>query len=190
MKKSMLPPPHVETLEEAKETIRFLWEKVTELEDKLNQNSRNSSVPPSKDRVDQITNTSSLIRGSSGKKLGVQQGHKGHRRERHPHDERLLVERHSPKSHCHCGGLVIRNTHPYAVHPIFDLPETAYTVLEHQVYQGQSCQCSEKWEPIKRGNNESIFSPPHTNSQAIEFKGKLRLFGRGAIKSICYPRCL
>ena len=97
MKKSMFSPPRVETREEAKEIIRFFWDKVTELEDKLNQNSRNSSVPPSKDRMDQITNKSSLKRVFSGKKLGAQAGHKGYRQERHPNDKRLLVERHFKK---------------------------------------------------------------------------------------------
>ena len=144
----MLPPPKFESLEEAQEIIGFLWEKLSELEDRLNQNSQNSSVPPSKDRLGQASKKSSLARKSSGKKPGAQQGHKGHRRERHPNDDRLLVELHCPESHCHCGGRVISNSNPYLTHQVFDLPETAYTVLEHQVYQGQCCQCSEQHKAV------------------------------------------
>jgi transposase len=46
-KKTLPPAPDFDSPEEAKEIIQFLWNKLAELEDRLNQNSRNSSVPPS-----------------------------------------------------------------------------------------------------------------------------------------------
>ena len=42
--------PEVTDLEQAKEVIDFLWQRNIELEDKLNQSSNNSSVPPSKNK--------------------------------------------------------------------------------------------------------------------------------------------
>ncbi|MGR5488074.1 hypothetical protein [Vibrio alfacsensis] len=44
-KKTLPPPPDFDSPEEAKDIIHFLWIKLAELEDRLNQNSRNSSVP-------------------------------------------------------------------------------------------------------------------------------------------------
>ncbi len=46
-KKTLPPPPDFDSPEEAKDIISFLWNKLAELEDRLNQNSRNSSVPSS-----------------------------------------------------------------------------------------------------------------------------------------------
>ncbi|TKF64204.1 hypothetical protein FCV58_15125 [Vibrio sp. F13] len=42
-KKTLPPPPDFDSPEEAKDIIHFLWNKLAELEDRLNQNSRNSS---------------------------------------------------------------------------------------------------------------------------------------------------
>lgn len=41
-KKTLPPPPDFDSPEEAKDIIHFLWNKLAELEDRLNQNSRNS----------------------------------------------------------------------------------------------------------------------------------------------------
>ena len=46
-KKTLPSPPDFDSPEEAKDIIHFLWNKLAELEDRLNQNSRNSSVPSS-----------------------------------------------------------------------------------------------------------------------------------------------
>ncbi|WP_446728816.1 DUF6444 domain-containing protein [Photobacterium sp. SP02] len=55
----MLPVPNFDTPEQAREIISFLRNKIAELEDRLNQSSRNSSVPPSKDNfANKARNTS------------------------------------------------------------------------------------------------------------------------------------
>jgi hypothetical protein len=57
--------------------IKELTEKVIALESRLNQNSRNSSRPPSTDFfIKEKTNPKSL-RKKSGKKSGGQEGHSG-----------------------------------------------------------------------------------------------------------------
>ncbi|MCF1458089.1 MAG: DUF6444 domain-containing protein [Shewanella sp.] len=76
-KKDPLPSPQVNTLDEANEVINFLWDKVKELEDRLNQNSRNSSVPSSQQSLHNKASNTSPTREKSAKKPGAQPGHKG-----------------------------------------------------------------------------------------------------------------
>jgi hypothetical protein len=56
--------------------IKELTERVIALESRLNQNSRNSSKPPSTDFIKENPNPSSL-RKKSGKRPGGQEGHQG-----------------------------------------------------------------------------------------------------------------
>lgn len=70
-KKTLPPAPDFDSPEEAKEIIHYLWNKLAELEDRLNQNSRNSSVPPSKQPLHNKAKNTSPSRRKSTKKLGV-----------------------------------------------------------------------------------------------------------------------
>lgn len=56
--------------------IKELTQRLIALESRLNQNSRNSSKPPSTDFVKEKPNPRSL-RKKSGKKHGAQEGHSG-----------------------------------------------------------------------------------------------------------------
>ena len=73
-------------------------------EDKLNQSSNNSSVPPSKNKPQHQHQTK---KKKSDKPQGAQPGHKGSRRMLHPHNERMAFTMYKPASTCHCGGTVI-----------------------------------------------------------------------------------
>lgn len=115
------------TLEQANELIYKLLDRIAELEDRLKQNSGNSSRPPSSDGPD--VGASVRKRPGSGKKRGAQPGHKGHRRERHPCDARLNVIEHHPSTHCSCcGEPVLSHARPYRIHQVFELPEVSYLV--------------------------------------------------------------
>ena len=46
-KKQPTKPPVATNLDDANELIGALWDRLNDLEDRLNQNSRNSSRPPS-----------------------------------------------------------------------------------------------------------------------------------------------
>ena len=83
-------------------TIAILKARVHELEQQLNQNSSNSSKPPSSDGLAKPTAKS--LREKTGKKPGGQKGHKGHglKIEREP-DEVIIVE---PVSCTECGATV------------------------------------------------------------------------------------
>ncbi|EGQ8650944.1 IS66 family transposase [Vibrio cholerae] len=143
-KKTLPPPPDFDSPEEAKDIIHFLWNKLAELEDRLNQNSRNSSVPSSQQPLHNKAKNTSPNRKKSGKKQGAQPGHKGHRRLLHPVEDSASVEQYLPNKICHCGGCVIPNRKPYKRHQIFDLPDISYTLVEHQIFKGECAWCGDK----------------------------------------------
>jgi len=57
--------------------IKDLTERLTALESRLNQNSRNSSKPPSSDYFSKGKPNPKSLRKKSGKKPGGQEGHSG-----------------------------------------------------------------------------------------------------------------
>ena len=93
-KKLSIPAVNALTIEQAHELIHKLLDRITELEDRLNQHCGNSSKPPSSNGPGSTPPVRS--RPASGKKRGAQPGHKGQRRMRHAHDARLSVEAHYP----------------------------------------------------------------------------------------------
>lgn len=170
MKKKTLPPtPKAESLDEANEVISFLWNKLIELEDRLNQHSGNSSVPPSQQSPRAKASNTSPTRKPSGKKPGAQPGHKGSRRQAHPDNELLSVEQYFPESKCHCGGHVVPNCRPYRSHQVFELPEVNYNVTEHQLYQGECAHCGKKHKaPLPDTVSQSQMGPNLLSFIAIQ----------------------
>lgn len=139
-KKHTTPAVPPLTLEQAHEMIYKLMERVAELEDRLKQNSSNSSKPPSSNGPGGAP--PARPRKRSGKQRGAQPGHKGQRRERHPQDERVTVTAHYPAEACTCcGGTMLAHTKPHRVHQVFDLPEISYVVTEHQLYRATCTRC-------------------------------------------------
>ena len=72
-KKTLPSPPDLNSPEEAKDIIRFLWNKLAELEDRLNQNSRNSSVPSSQQPLHNKAKDTSSDSKKPGKSKGLNQ---------------------------------------------------------------------------------------------------------------------
>lgn len=139
-KKQSAPTVSSLTLDQAHELIHKLLDRITELEDRLNQHSGNSSKPPSSDGPGSAP--PARPRPASGKKRGAQPGHKGQRRERHPPDARLSVASYYPSPDCPCCGYkVLVHEKPYRVHQVFDLPEVSYFVTEHQLFRATCTHC-------------------------------------------------
>ena len=110
------------------------------MEDRLNQHSGNSSKPPSSDGPGSAPPARQSP--ASGKKRGAQPGHKGQRREHHPHDARLSVVSYYPPADCPCcGDKVLAHDKPYRVLQVFDLSEVSYFVTEHQLFRATCAQC-------------------------------------------------
>ena len=139
-KKQSAPTVSSLTFDQAHELIHKLLDRIAELEDRLNQHSGNSSKPPSSDGPGSAP--PARARPASGKKRGAQPGHKGQRRERHPHDARLSVASYYPSPDCPCcGNKVLAHDKPYWVHQVFDLPEVSYFVTEHQRFRATCTHC-------------------------------------------------
>src|SRR5438445_6769662 len=79
------------------QTIADLKKEVEALKHPVPNNSKNSSIPSSKELIRRTRSQ----REKSGKKAGGQQGHLGHHRERHPHPDAIVMVQ---ASHCaDCG---------------------------------------------------------------------------------------
>ncbi|RZS96795.1 transposase [Cecembia calidifontis] len=127
------------------ERVRFLERRVAELEKELARyrnpkNSRNSSVPPSKDENRPKKNQS--LREETDRKPGGQPGHKGHTLEMTSRPDK--TENHIP-SFCTCCGRDLSEV-PAELscrRQVFDLPVIRPVCTEHRSYV-KSCPCGEK----------------------------------------------
>lgn len=176
----------VEQLEEhEKENIRLkkensiLKEKLAKYENP--KNSRNSSVPPSRDE-NRLFKTKSL-REQTGKTSGGQKGHKGNTLE-------LVSEPDHIKDHipgyCQCCGEDISNLSYEFVEKrqLIDIPEIQPKVTEHRIYK-RTCVCGHTSESsfphevnasVSYGSNiESLIGYFHTR-QYLPFKRMQEIF--------------
>jgi len=114
-----------------------LVERVTELEARLAQNSKNSSRPPSSDGLGKPAPKSR--RGRSGRKPGGQPGHPGRTLEQvEAPDE---VRRYEPVACGGCGADLAGAVQTAMVRrQVFDIPQAPVRVVEHQLIQ-RCCGC-------------------------------------------------
>lgn len=115
--------------------IITLKQAIVTLEDKLNINSSNSSMPPSSD-----IKKKTKERKSTGKKRGGQPGHKG--KNRPLVDTNLVnkVEAVLPQNFCECGGEVeVDYDSPNRLQK-FEIPEIKPEIIEYQMHFGK-CKC-------------------------------------------------
>lgn len=166
--------------------IDFLTKKVEQLEARLSEyenpkNSRNSSIPPSKDENRLKRNQS--LREKTGKKPGGQEGRKGSTLKMVANPDN--IEKHIPE-YCNCCGKDIKSL-PYELskkRQVIDIPEIKFKATEHQVYK-RICSCGHITEspfpsqvnaPVSYGSNiESLIGYFHTR-QYIPFKRIQEIF--------------
>ena len=176
----------VEQLEEhEKENIRLkkensiLKEKLAKYENP--KNSRNSSVPPSRDE-NRLFKTKSL-REQTGKTSGGQKGHKGNTLELVSEPDH--IKDHIPE-YCQCCGEDISNLSYEFVEKrqLIDIPEIQPKVTEHRIYK-RTCVCGHTSESsfphevnasVSYGSNiESLIGYFHTR-QYLPFKRMQEIF--------------
>jgi len=139
--------PIADNLDDANKTIKWLWELARKLSNTQKVNSKNSSLPPSKDRSSK--NKSNIKRNEqrkkNSKKQGGQPGHQKHERRLLPVEQVDQVINCSPISHCSCGGIVITSTAIKRRHQQYELPVIKPIVTEYQIREGQCDTCSKTY---------------------------------------------
>ncbi|MBU4354686.1 MAG: IS66 family transposase [Proteobacteria bacterium] len=123
-----------------------LKKRVAALEVRLNQNSSNSSQPPSADSP--FTKKAPQDKSAPGR-AGAKKGHKGHRQE-------LLAPTVTQSLHpvaCACGNTCFPETQPYYTHQVIELPEIAVEVTHFVLHRGKCPGCGKI--------NKTLLPPEH-----------------------------
>jgi transposase len=129
------PAALVEMILALKDQVQALTTQVSDLKQRLDTHSRNSSKPPSSDGPAKPRTKS--LRTPSGKKPGGQKGHPGHTMTQVAHPDRLIT---LPLHSCSChADLTNETVIGYERRQRFDLPEPHLDVTE---YQGEIKTCS------------------------------------------------
>ena len=116
---------------------------VAELRARLDQNSRNSSKPPSSDgyaKEPAEKNKKRSLRRRSGRRRGGQRGHQGHHLQRREDPDRVVLH---PVEVCECCGRDVSAApiEQSQSRQVFDLPELpALDCVEHWI-QKRRCEC-------------------------------------------------
>lgn len=120
--------------------VEALKAQIQELVDRLNQNSSNSSRPPSSDPPWK----KSLPKPPTGRKPGGQPGHTGFFRKRLPAKRINQVIHYVPESCQNCGADLPKKPQPSdprpTWHQVAELPEIAAMVTEHRGH-ARTCKC-------------------------------------------------
>jgi len=110
------------------EQVQELTQRVTQLEDQIAKNSRNSGKPPSSDGLNKPKPKS--LRKKTGKKQGGQKGHKGHNLEKTEKPDHIIPILVSSCS-C-CADLTNVPTTNLDCRQVFEIPEPKLEVFEYQ----------------------------------------------------------
>lgn len=113
-----------------------LKKRVTELENRLNKNSQNSSKPPSSDPP--YKKPLKEVKRSK-RKRGGQKGHKGHQQKlMEPTSKNILF----PETcSCGCSSFDPKSIKPFYTHQVIELPEIQMDVLHFILNQGTCTRC-------------------------------------------------
>lgn len=110
-------------------TVEHLHHRVAELEERLNQNSRNSSQPPSSDPPNAPPRPP---HPSSGRKAGGQPGHAGHTRPLKALSQVQTVINLRPTTCTECGALLLGDDPEPQRHQVTELPRIEPHVTEYR----------------------------------------------------------
>jgi len=148
-------PEVVDYIESLESQIKELNERVQVLEARLNQNSRNSSKPPSTDFFVKEKPNPKSRREKSGKKPGGQEGHSGTTLDMVANPDEIVE--HSLSCCKECGStLENEKVESYEVRQVFDIPPVKLIVTEHR---SQIKICPQCGKPNKAVFPESVKYP-------------------------------
>ena len=131
-------------LEAALQRIATLETQLHELQAQLHRNASNSSIPPS---ANPPNAPKPVAKTPTGRKPGGQPGHRGHYRQRLPHDRVNHVVTSVPTTCGRCQGALPAEPQPGdpepAWHQVAELPELAAIVTEYQAHARTCPRCGQ-----------------------------------------------
>ena len=154
-----------------------LISKITNLEEKLNTNSTNSSKAPSSDlfKAKKPKKKYHDPGKNNAPKQGAQPGHKGKGRKLLPPEEVSDTVVCLPKPICECGGHIKANPEKIKRHQQFELPKIKPIVIEYQQVYGTCNTCgTTHCGELPYGVSNTLLAPRATATVAI-FTGDYRL---------------
>ncbi len=122
------PDAVISLIEYLQDSVEHLSNRISELELQVNQNSRNSSKPPSSDGMKKNPPKN---RKSSGKKPGGQNGHEGTTLQMSSDPDRTEIHNVECCENCGCS-LKDNPVIDYDRRQVFDIPPIAMEVTEHR----------------------------------------------------------
>jgi transposase len=142
---SVFPPEAIAIIELLRSENQTLKARVAELERQLNQNSGNSSKPPSSDGFRKPPKPTSL-RQKSGKPSGGQKGHAPHRLEPTPTPDTIIDHLPEAFQGCTCGTTpTLADSIFVSSRQIFDTPPPPpLHVTEHRIHTCRCPKCGKK----------------------------------------------
>lgn len=142
----------ISTLEKKNKALKI---EIAELKERLGLNSKNSSIPSSKELY-KIMKDKLKDEPKEGKKIGGQVGHKGNYRAKMEADEIIKVKL---QGTCECGGEIAIHNKPN-IHQKVDLLEIKPYVLEYQLEHGRCHKCGKrKTSKLPEGVAPDTFGP-------------------------------
>ena len=138
------PTPTCPECVKLRQEIEVLKAIVHELQQRLNRNSSNSSIPPSANPLDAPKR---LPRNPTGRKQGGQPGHRGHHRLQLPPERVTEVVEYIPEKCSDCQAPLpneVALDHPEPRrHQVAELPPTPVVITEHRAHS-RMCTCCGK----------------------------------------------
>jgi Family of unknown function (DUF6444)/zinc-finger binding domain of transposase IS66 len=121
--------------------IDDLKAEVAELRERLSQNSRNSSLPPSSD---QLSHQPRVEKQPTGRRRGAQVGHSGHGRRLQPRAELDHIVEFRPVSCTQCGQLLLGHDPLPERHQVSEIPPAKAEVTEYRRHTLSCLACGAK----------------------------------------------
>ncbi len=169
--------PTARTLPEANKLIKSLWEFARNLNENKKTNSKNSSLPPSKDKSSK--NKSNIKRNEqrrkNPKKQGGQPGHKKHERSLLPPEKVDHTINCMPSAQCNCGGTVTIDAEIHRRHQQYEFPVVKPIVTEYQIHSGVCGDCNKKHKGKLPGNVSWSMLGPRATAMTAHLSGTYRI---------------
>ena len=142
----------VEIILQLQAQVQTLNQRVAELEARLNQNSRNSSKPPSSDGLAKPKS----LRHKGTRKSGGQPGHKGHTLKQVEEPDHVVTIQTVVCACCSAAEIALAPVQAYLRRQVFDLPQPQLEITE---YRAEVKRCPKCGECIKGEFPQGVSAP-------------------------------